>query len=64
MLSRAKQHGLQRHPPWLLFDFTEEGMEVRAALEAGELKYFSFPTAELTSEVEALLKQFQDEEID
>ena len=64
ILSRSHRHGLQGHQPWISFDFAEEGMDVRAAIESGKPKHFSFATAELSPEVEALLKQLQGEKID
>jgi hypothetical protein len=61
-VSRSRRHGLRIDQPRIAFHFDNDRMEVRTNLD-GETR-LSFPKIELTTEIDALLKQLEAREID
>jgi hypothetical protein len=62
IVSRSRRHGLRTDQPRITFQFDNDRMEVSTNFD-GETR-LSFPEIELTTEIDALLKQLEAKEID
>jgi hypothetical protein len=62
IVSRSRRHGLRMDQLRITFHFGNDRMEVYTNLD-GETR-LSFPKIELTTEIDALLKQLEAREID
>jgi hypothetical protein len=62
IVSRSRRHGLRMDQPRIIFQFDNDRMDVLTNFD-GEGK-LSFPKIELTTEIDALLRQLEAREID
>jgi len=62
IVSRSRRHGLRREQPRIIFQFDNDRVDVLANFD-GETR-LSFPKIELTTEIDALLRQLETREID
>jgi hypothetical protein len=62
ILSRSRRHGLRRGQPWIAFAFTHNGIEVETGY--GIRQKALYAQIDLTSEIEALLRELESCDID